>query len=75
MKVIEKAINNEKQKERELKRMLKIQTILIIIVALIFLIVSFKAMKISIEYEALKQEKENLEILVEAQQERIKLEN
>lgn len=51
----------------EIKRDLKIQTILLIIAFILALIICFKAMQLSIDYEALKQEKEAYEDLAEMQ--------
>lgn len=49
----------------EIKRDLKIHTILLIIAFILALIVCFKGMRLSIDYEALKQEKEALEEYIE----------
>lgn len=51
----------------EIKRDFKIQTALIIILAILALTVCFKSMKLAIDYEALKIEKEALEDLTETQ--------
>lgn len=51
----------------EIKRDLNIQTALIIILAIIALILCFKSMKLAIDYEDLKIEKEALENLTETQ--------
>lgn len=53
---------------REIKRDFKAMTIFIIIVIILALIVCFKAIGLSVEYKALKKEKENLENKVEIQQ-------
>ena len=45
----------------EIKRDYKIQTVLIVIVSILALILCFKSMKLAIDYEALKIEKEALE--------------
>lgn len=49
----------------EIKRDLKIQTILLIIAFILASVICFKAMKLSIDYEELKQEKEAYEYLAE----------
>lgn len=51
----------------EIKRDFKIQTVLIIILAIMTLVVCFKSMSLAIDYEALKKEKEALEDLTETQ--------
>lgn len=51
----------------EIKRDYKIQTVLIIILAIMTLVICFKSMKLAIDYEALKIEKEALEDLTETQ--------
>lgn len=51
----------------EIKRDYKIQTVLIVIVSILALIVCFKSMKLTIDYEALKKEKKELEDLTETQ--------
>lgn len=49
----------------EIKRDYKIQTVLIVILAIMTLVICFKSMKLAIDYEALKIEKEALEDLTE----------
>lgn len=49
----------------EIKRDFKIQTVLIIILAILALIICFKSMKLAIDYEALKKEKKALEEYIE----------
>ena len=51
----------------EIKRDLKIQTILLIIAFILVLVICFGNIKLSIDYEALKQEKEAYEDLTEMQ--------
>ena len=53
--------------QQQIKRDYKIQTVLIVIVSILALIVCFKLMKLAIDYEALKKEKEALEDLTETQ--------
>ena len=51
----------------EIKRDFKIETALITILVILALIICFNAMKLSIDYEELKQEKEAYEDLAEMQ--------
>lgn len=49
----------------EIKRDLKIHTMLMVIVCILASVICFNAMKQAIDYEALKQEKEALEKYIE----------
>lgn len=51
----------------EIKRDFNIQTALIVILAILALTVCFKSMKLAIDYEDLRQEKQALEELAETQ--------
>lgn len=51
----------------EIKRDFKIETALITILVILALIICFKAMELSIDYEELKQEKETYKDLAEMQ--------
>ena len=51
----------------EIKRDFKIETVLITILVVLALIICFKAMELSINYEALKQEKETYKDLAQMQ--------
>lgn len=51
----------------EIKRDYKIQSVIIAILIILALIVCFKSMKLAINYEALKKEKQALEDLTETQ--------
>lgn len=55
------------KKLNEIKRDFKIQTALIIILSIMTLIVCFKSMKLSVDYEEIKQEKKALEDITEMQ--------
>ncbi len=52
---------------KEIKRDFKIQTIIIVILAILAIIVCFKSMKLAIDYEALKKEKQELEQVIKTQ--------
>ncbi len=52
---------------KEIKRDFKIQTIIIVILAILAIIVCFKSMALAIDYEALKKEKQELEEVTEMQ--------
>ena len=52
---------------KEIKRDFNIQTVLMIILAIIALIICFKSMELAIDYEALEKEKQALEDTVEMQ--------
>lgn len=51
----------------EIKRVLKIHTMLMVIVCILASVICFNAMKQAVDYEALKQEKEGYEDLAEMQ--------
>lgn len=64
----------KKQKDKtlsEIKRDFKIQSVLIAILVILALIISFKSMKLVIDYEALNKEKQALEDLTEMQSKEI----
>ena len=52
---------------KEIKRDFKIQTLIIIILAILTLIVCFNSMKLAIDYEVLNKEKQELEKITETQ--------
>ena len=67
MKQIEEYIAKSQGELVRINRDLKGQRILIAILIILALIVCFKAMRLAIDYEALKKEKEALEDLTETQ--------
>lgn len=54
---------------KEIKRDLKIQSIIIAVLVILALVICFKAMSLAIDYEALEYEKQELEQVVEMQRE------
>lgn len=60
-------IATSKKTLKEIKRDYKVMTVFMIILIILALTVCFKAMSLSIEHEALKREKEELEDLTEMQ--------
>lgn len=67
MKPIGEVIRKQNKLGNEIKRDFKIQTVLIVIVSILALIVCFKSMKLAIDYEALKKDKQALEDITEMQ--------
>lgn len=67
IKSLEEVTKQRNKLSDEIKRDYKIQTVLIVIVSILALIVCFKSMKLAIDYEALKKEKEALEDITETQ--------
>lgn len=67
IKKYEEVRREQNKLNNEIKRDFKIQTALIIILSIMTLIVCFKSMKLSVDYEEIKQEKKALEDITEMQ--------
>ena len=67
IKPLEEVTKQRNKLSDEIKRDYKIQTVLIVIVSILALIVCFKAMRLAIDYETLKKDKQALEELTETQ--------
>ena len=67
IKSLEEVKRQRNKLEDEIKKDFKIQTTITVILAILAIIVCFKSMKLAIDYEALKKEKEDLERITETQ--------
>ena len=67
IKKYEEVRREQNKLNNEIKRDFKIQTALIIILSIMTLIVCFKSMKLSVDYEEIKQEKKALEDITKMQ--------